>query len=95
MVPSLGRNLSGGARNVTVNLIAPGTMYGRRTNQIDLRIGKVLQLGRIRATPSLDLYNLTNGNPVLSQGNVYGPTWQQPQSILPARFAKVGLQLDF
>jgi hypothetical protein len=93
--PSLGRPLAGGARNVTVELVAPGTMYADRLNQIDLRIGKILRLGRIRATPTLDLYNLLNANTVLSQNNVYGSAWQQPQSILAARFAKVGLQLAF
>jgi hypothetical protein len=93
--PSLGRPLAGGARNVTVDLIAPGTMYGARLNQIDLRIGKILRIGRIRATPVLDLYNLLNVSTVLSQSNVYGPTWQRPQSILAARFAKVGLQVNF
>jgi len=93
--PSLGRPLAGGARNVTVDLIAPGTMYAARLNQIDLRIGKILRIGRIRATPTLDLYNLLNASTVLSQSNVYGSSWQQPQSILAARFAKVGLQLAF
>jgi hypothetical protein len=93
--PSLGRPLAGGARNVTVNLVAPGTIYGARLTQVDLRIGKIVQIGRIRATPTLDVYNLLNASTVLSQSNVYGPTWQQPQSILPARFAKVGLQLAF
>jgi hypothetical protein len=93
--PSLGRPLAGGARNVTVNLVAPGTMYGARLTQIDLRVGKILQIGHIRATPTLDVYNLLNVSTVLSQSNVYGPAWLQPQSILPARFAKVGLQLAF
>ena len=40
----LGRNLSGGA-NVTVNLIQPGTLFGPRRNNLDLRLSKVLRFG--------------------------------------------------
>ncbi len=50
VAPSLGRNLSGNAPNVTVNLIAPGTLYGDRVNQLDLRVGKVLRFGRVRTS---------------------------------------------
>jgi hypothetical protein len=94
VAPSLGRNLAGGARNVTVNLVAPGTMYGERMNQIDVRIGKILTFGRLRATTSLDVYNVLNGNAVLTQSDAFA-TWQQPQRILLARFAKISMQLDF
>jgi hypothetical protein len=92
--PSLGRNLAGGLTNVTVNLIEPRTLYGERLNQLDLRIGKILQMGPMRATASFDLYNAFNSSAVLTLSNAFG-TWQQPQSIVNARFAKVGLQLDF
>jgi hypothetical protein len=92
--PSLGRNLAGGANNVTVNLVAPGTMYGERRNQLDLRFGKILRFARFRATPSLDLYNVTNANPVLTLSSTFG-NWLQPQEILNARFAKISVQLDF
>jgi hypothetical protein len=95
IAPSLGRNLSGGASNVTVNLIEPGTLYGERLNMLDLRFGKILRFGRNRATAHLDLYNVSNANTVLTQNNTFGAVWQQPQSILPARFAKVGLTLEF
>jgi hypothetical protein len=92
--PSLGRNLAGGANNVTVGLVAPGTMYGNRINQLDLRFGKILSIGRIRTTANLDLYNALNANPVLTLSPAFA-TWQHPQSILNPRFAKIVLQVDF
>ena len=92
--PSLGRNLAGGESNVTVNLVKPGTMYGERLNQLDMRVGKILRFGRTRAALNLDIYNALNGNAVLQQSNTFG-NWQQPQGILVARFAKIGVQLDF
>jgi len=97
--PSLGRDLSGGAANVTVNLVAPGTMYGDRLNQLDLRFGKVLRFGAVRTVLSVDVYNAFNVNPVLTENAAYRDTspsgWRIPTSILPARFVKFGAQVDF
>ena len=92
--PSLGRNLAGRARNRTVNIIEPRTLYGERVTQLDLRIGKLLRFGPIRATTSLDLYNVFNSSAVLVQNNRFA-TWQRPQRILNARYAQVVVQLNY
>ena len=92
---TLGRPLSGGAANVSVGLIAPGSSYGERLNQIDLRIAKVLSYDRTRTTVSVDFYNALNAGTVLSLNNTFGASWQRPSALLTPRFAKVGLQFDF
>ncbi|MEP7304889.1 MAG: carboxypeptidase-like regulatory domain-containing protein [Acidobacteriota bacterium] len=92
----LGRNLSGGA-NVTVNLIQPGTLYGPRRNNLDLRLSKVLKFGSKRATISIDGYNLTNSDVVLAYNNSFVPggAWLTPTRIASARYMKLGAQFDF
>jgi hypothetical protein len=93
--PSLGRPLSGGTANVAVNLIRPGDLYGDRTNQMDFRVAKVLTFGSTRTNVGVDLYNALNANPVTSYNQTYGANWLRPQAIMPARFVKLSVQLDF
>ena len=97
VAPSLGRNLSGSARNVTVNLVEPGTMYGDRINELDFRVGKILRLGSTRALVAVDVYNALNSSAVLTYniGYVPGGPWLQPLTILTPRFLKVTLDVEF
>ncbi|MEQ1574085.1 MAG: TonB-dependent receptor [Vicinamibacterales bacterium] len=92
--PSLGRNLSGGASNMTVNLIAPGSIHGDRVQQLDMSFGKILRFGRTRSNLKLEVFNLLNSSAVLTENAAYG-SFRGPLSILQARFAKVGVQFDF
>jgi hypothetical protein len=94
---SLGRNLAGNAPNVTVDLFAPGTLYGDRTNQIDLRLAKILKFGRTRTQVGLDVYNVLNSSAVLGYNQAYilNGAWLTPNSVITGRFAKISAQFDF
>ena len=92
---TLGRPLSGGAANVAVGLIDPGTMYGDRAQP-----GRLprRQDAAVRSHPD-------DGEPRLLQHDErqhragaeqhVRPVWLRPSAIFPARFAKVSLQFDF
>jgi hypothetical protein len=94
----LNRALAGGSATATVNLIEPGTLYGERVNQIDMRFAKILKFGRSRTTVGFDVYNLVNSNAVLTYNQTFSPTtttWLRPNSVLQARFIKFSAQVDF
>jgi hypothetical protein len=94
---TLGRPLAGSTPNVTVNLIAPGTLYGDRVNELDLRIAKVIRLGRTRTNVGFDFYNVLNANPILTYNAAFIPngSWLVPTSVLQARFEMISASIDF
>jgi hypothetical protein len=92
--PSLGRPLSGNAANVTVSVLRPGTMYGERLTELDLRFSKIIRIGQTRVTANLDLYNALNGSAVRTLSSAYN-SWLRPTAILDARLVKISGQFDF
>ena len=98
IAPSLGRPLSANATSVTVNIVEPGTLYGDRVNEIDLRFGKILRVGPTRTNIGFDIYNVMNSSPVLTYTQTYSPTtttWLRPTTVLQPRFLKFSAQIDF
>jgi hypothetical protein len=88
--------------NVTVNLVEPGTLYGDRVNEIDMRFAKILRFGRTRTNVGFDIYNILNSAPVLTYNQAFNPNvltgssaWLAPQSTLQPRFFKFSAQIDF
>jgi hypothetical protein len=83
------------------HIVEPGQEFGDRLNQIDVRIGKLLRFGGTRTMVSLDIFNVTNSDTILTQNNTYFPIgtgagiWQTPTGILTARFIKIGAQFDW
>ena len=99
---ALGRPASVLGNTLTINLAAPGQVWGDRVNALDLRIAKVLRFGRTRNTIGIDLVNALNADTILTYNQNYNPTvttgasaWLAPTSVLTPRFVKISAQIDF
>ena len=101
IAPSLGRNLGSCGMQatcngtVTVNLIAPNTVFEDRYKQLDARLSKNLHVGRHRVQAQLDVYNLLNTAYFTGRNNAYGPQWNKPNGMQLGRLFKVGTQVDW
>jgi hypothetical protein len=91
---SLGRPLTG-VPNVTVNVIEPNTVFGDRIDQLDLRIGKLLRLGRTRTSLNVDVVNALNSNDNLAYSTTFSPSWPVPTQVLTARLFRLSAQVEF
>jgi hypothetical protein len=95
IAPSLGRDLAGGARTATVQLITPNTQFEDRLHQFDLRFAKNIRMGRTNIRPQLSIFNLFNASTVLAINTAYGANWLRPTSILAPRIATLGAQINW
>jgi hypothetical protein len=94
IAPSLGRPLSGGVANATLNLVTPGAMYGERLNELDLRFAKLFRMGKNTIRANFDIYNALNGSYVRAVNANYA-AWLTPTAILDPRLFKISAQFDF
>jgi hypothetical protein len=78
-----------------VSLLEPGSTFGDRLYQVDVRVAKSFQYRGIRARLTVDLANLTNASTVFTYNNTYGGNWLRPTYIMPGRLIKPGLQIEF
>jgi hypothetical protein len=83
------------ATQATVNTLEPGTEYGDRLNQIDLRFTKIVNVGRGRIDLNVDLYNAFNSDAVLTELGTIGAVWRRPTGVIQPRFVKFAARWDF
>jgi hypothetical protein len=72
-------------------------LFGPRRNNFDMRLSKVQRFGAKRVTVSIDGYNLTNADVVLTYNNSFVPggAWLTPTRIASARYMKLGAMFEF
>ncbi len=95
---TLGRPLTNSS--AVLNVVEPGTEWGDRLNQIDLRFSKILNMPRGRLDLNFDLYNAFNSDAVTIPLNSVGPVgvpfgYGYPLQAIPPRFVKLSARWDF
>jgi hypothetical protein len=80
-----------------VPLIAPGTEFAPRVNQIDFGLSKTFTFGSSRITPKLDLFNAFNSDDYTAVASTQfnATTYLQPSVILQGRIVRVGFDLKW
>jgi hypothetical protein len=91
---TLGRSLAGGAANITIDLVEPYTVFLDRRNELDMRFGKLLRMGRSRSIVSVDVFNMFNIDTVVNANQNFA-VWQRPTQILNGRTVKFSVQFDY
>ena len=89
-------NRINGAGQATVLLDPLGDVRNERLQTIDLRLDRPVTLGRVRLIPSLEAFNLTNVNTVLSrQRNQAAANANRISGIVAPRVLRFGLRMTF
>jgi hypothetical protein len=91
---TLGRPLAGGAASQNIQIIPTDFRFTDRRNELDIRLGKVVRVGRTRSVVSLDVFNALNSDAAILRNETFA-SWLRPTQILNARLMKVSVQFDF
>ena len=83
--------------SITVNVVEPGQAYGDRHTQLDMRIGKIVNVGGAGANIGsfLEIYNVFNGNAVGRERYGLAAGYLRPVGLQAGRLFKVAFQLNF
>jgi hypothetical protein len=74
---------------------ASALLFDDRLTQVDLRVTRMIRLGKGRIQGVAELYNVLNARPAQATNPTYGASWLVPTSILGGRLFKFGTQIDF
>ena len=83
---------------ITVNLLAPGQVYGDRVRQLDFAVKKVIRFGGQRLTAGVDMYNLLNNNVTLAFNQAFSPTttgWLTPTTYMNPRVFRLNAEFTW
>jgi hypothetical protein len=81
--------------NPTINAEPLNARRNDNINIVDLRVDRAIQLWKGRLSPFVDLYNITNANPVQDITITSGASFLRPINIVAPRVMRVGAKFDW
>ena len=72
-----------------------GSQWLERWNQLDLNLRKNFKVGKVGFEPGVDVYNVFNTNPVLTENQQFGSSLGTPMRILQGRLMRLTAQITF
>ena len=80
------------AASVNLGVVAPGTEFTPRINQVDFAASKTIKVDHISFTPKLDMFNALNSDDYTSvtSSQFNAATYLQPSVVLQGRIIRVG-----
>jgi Carboxypeptidase regulatory-like domain len=85
------------AASVNLGVVAPGTEFTPRINQVDFGFSKIVRVGSYSFTPKLDLFNALNSDDYTSVASTQfnANTYLQPSVVLQGRIIRVGVDVKW
>jgi hypothetical protein len=81
--------------SMNIALLAPGSDYYGRMNQLDLGFRKLFRFGRYQYSAQADIFNFTNNDYVKTETLLYGTALGRPTSNLQPRTLRLAVQMRF
>ena len=83
--------------SASIPLVAPGTEFTPRTNQVDFGLSRTFTFGTSRFTPKLDLFNALNSDDYTSVSSTQfgAATYLVPSVILQGRIIRAGIDVKW
>jgi hypothetical protein len=85
----------GRTQTETVVLNKPGTLFQPRMNQVDANLKKNFRFGRRQMSGQVDVFNVFNGNAILTTNENYGSSYDFVNTFLQGRLVRVAFQMKF
>ena len=83
-------------QTITIPLMAPGSAFLDRLNQIDVSVRKVFEMANgMRVDVQADIYNIINGDPIIEGSNFFGSSLGNVTRTVQGRFLQVATNVHW